>query len=139
MLFDQKEFIKIEQQLTQLIAEEESLDEVYSLEYLSNLSDGDVDFISQSIRIFIETVHERILIIKERLEQKDYEGIAELAHNIKPSFEMIQNTSGSVICDYLAHNAQPQEIPQKVEALSLEYDRVEAKLKQDFPQLQSLT
>ena len=134
--FDGDQFKSVEEHLSAVTNKElEGSDELYSLGYLNDLSDGDTDFIAQSIKIFLETVTERMQRMLELLEQKDYEPIASLAHNIKPSFEMIENKRGKTICDFLAHHAKPHEVKSNVEELYDEFSQIKIKLKNDFPQV----
>ncbi|PHQ28768.1 hypothetical protein CJ305_13195 [Leeuwenhoekiella nanhaiensis] len=134
--FDRDEFEKVEALLTEKNTAVESL---YSLDYLKELSDGDLVFIEQSIQIFMDTVAPRIEEMKKVLASKDYQAVAELAHNIKPSFEMILNTRGAELCNFLAHHAKPADFKSYVEDLEEEYVQVEKQLKNDFSQEQNLS
>lgn len=107
----------------------------YSLSYLNNLSDGDEAFICESLKIFNDSVGERISEIEALFQKEDYKEVSNLAHNIKPSFEMLQNTLGSVICDQLAHNKVDKSQLNQVVKLKNEYIKVQDCLKQDFPEL----
>ncbi|WP_442846096.1 Hpt domain-containing protein [Leeuwenhoekiella sp. H156] len=127
--FDETEFQKVESALgyTKKIS-----DELYSLDYLKELSDGDPVFINQSIQMFIETVGPRIEELKALSAAKAYQKIAEVAHNIKPSFEMILNKRGAELCNFLAHHSAPGDFKSYVEDLNEEYLLVEKHLREDF-------
>ena len=110
-------------------------DKPYSLSYLSNLSDGDTDFICESLKIFNESVGMRIQEIENAFEAGAYKEVSNLAHNIKPSFEMLENKLGSIICDQLAHSEVDATKAKQIELLKTEYLKVQDSLKQDFPDL----
>ena len=107
----------------------------YSLSYLNNLSDGDEAFIFESLKIFNESVGKRIREIENLFHEGDYKEVSNLAHNIKPSFEMLQNTLGSTICDQLAHSQVDSSKAEQVIKLKNEYIKVQECLKRDFPEL----
>ncbi|RXG15727.1 hypothetical protein DSM03_10240 [Leeuwenhoekiella aestuarii] len=107
----------------------------YSLSYLINLSEGDDIFIKESIKIFNESVGKRILEIEELFEKEHYKEVSNLAHNIKPSFEMLENNLGSKICDELAHSQVDSSKLEQIKLLRDEYMNVQECLKQDFPEL----
>ncbi len=111
---------------------ERDCSDLYSLDYLKELSGGDKMFIAQSIRLFVNTVGPRIAEIIELLHSKNYKEISEVAHNIKPSFEMILNKRGSQLCDFLAHHAKPNEFEYYVLDLKEEYELLEKQLHHDF-------
>ncbi|MEH6656777.1 Hpt domain-containing protein [Leeuwenhoekiella marinoflava] len=107
----------------------------YSLSYLSNLSDGDEAFIYESLKIFNESVGQCVTEIENLFQQGNYKEVSNLAHNIKPSFEMLENSLGSTICDQLAHSPVDSSKAEQVELLKKEYLKVQEYLKQDFPDL----
>lgn len=106
--------------------------DLYSLDYLKELSDGDKSFIAQSVKLFVETVGPRVVELTELLSSKKYQEISDLAHNIKPSFEMILNKKGAEICDFLAHHAKPNEFENYVLDLKEEFELLEKQLHHDF-------
>lgn len=126
---DEVEFDKVGQALGYL---KESENDLYSLKYLQELSEGDSNFIHQSIQMFLETVAPRIAEIRSLLPVKDYQKMSEIAHNIKPSFEMILNKRGAELCNFLAHQNEQQDFERHVDELYTEYVRVESRLRNDF-------
>jgi len=60
---------------------------IYSLNKLREISQGDEDFVSQMVSIFIEQATLSIKDLRQAQEEKDYEKIRNLAHKIKPSFD----------------------------------------------------
>ncbi|MFD2827070.1 hypothetical protein ACFSYG_11340 [Leeuwenhoekiella polynyae] len=107
----------------------------YSLSYLSDLSDGDEAFIFESLKIFNESVGKNISEIEELFGKEHYKEVSNLAHNIKPSFEMLENNLGSTICDELAHTQVDSSKAEQVDLLKKEYLKIQECLKEDFPDL----
>ena len=127
--FDHTQYLKVKKFLGEPL--EDSANR-YSLNYLTELADGDQTFIAKSIGIFLETVSVRIHEMQQLLVSNDYDALAEMAHNIKPSFEMIENKRGSELCNFLAHHAQPGDFKSAVAHLTEEYNRVEIQLLKKF-------
>jgi CheY-like chemotaxis protein len=107
----------------------------YSLNYLIDLSGGDKKFIKETIALFISTVNVELRNLKQVLEQKDYIRIREIAHGIKPSFEMIENETGSGICRLLDSEANETEMSKLIDDLNLEFSNINSQLIKDFPEL----
>ncbi len=107
----------------------------YSLNYLIDLSGGDSKFIKETIALFISTVNVELRNLKQVLEQKDYIRIREIAHGIKPSFEMIENETGSGICRLLDSEAKEIDMPKLIDDLNLEFSNINTQLIKDFPEL----
>jgi len=133
--YDESQLQKVKAAVGTVNKDEEPL---YALNYLKELSDGDMVFIESSIQIFMSTVAPRIEEIKKMLSSKDYQSLAAVAHNIKPSFEMILNKRGAELCDFLAHHAKPADFKSYVEDLEEEYIQVEKQLRRDFSKEEKL-
>lgn len=107
----------------------------YSLNYLIDLSGGDQTFIKETIALFISTVNVEMRNLEQVLEQKDYQKIREIAHGIKPSFEMIENETGSGICRLLDSEATENDMPRLIDDLNLVVNNINTQLIKDFPEL----
>lgn len=107
----------------------------YSLTYLRNLSEGDESFVVESIRIFNYSVGERIIEMQSLLQQNDFKQIGDVAHNIKPSFEMLENRRGKDFCDRLAHHAENEEVGNLIKLLDIEFRTIQNHLKNDLPEI----
>lgn len=59
------------------------------LEYLNRISGGDVDFISEMLKTYIEETAKEILFLNEAFEQKNKEKVFFWAHKLKTSFHML--------------------------------------------------
>ncbi len=107
----------------------------YSLNYLNELSGGDQQFIQESIELFSATINSELRNLEEVLNRKDYLRIREIAHGIKPSFEMIENETGRGICHLLNSDAKETEMSSLIEELNLEFINIKNQLTKDFPEL----
>lgn len=107
----------------------------YSLNYLNDLSGGDEDFIKELLKVFSASVNSELKNLNEFLNQKDYLRIRETAHGIKPSFDMIENEKGKVICRLLDSEADIKDIPKLIDELNLEFANINRQLINDFPEL----
>lgn len=107
----------------------------YSLNYLNELSGGDKQFIEETIELFSLTINLELKNLKEVLFQKNYIRIREIAHGIKPSFEMLENETGRGICHLLNSDAKESDIPSLIDDLNLEFMNITKQLSRDFPEL----
>jgi CheY-like chemotaxis protein len=107
----------------------------YSLNYLMDLSGGDKEFISETIQLFSSTINLELQDLKKVLNQKDYHRIREIAHSIKPSFDMLENEKGKGICHLLNSEAKDIEMPYLIDQLNLVFNNINNQLIKDFPEL----
>lgn len=63
--------------------------ELYSLAYLRTISEDNEDFIFESLHIFKFSVAVKIIELKTAAIKGNNKKAAEIAHNIKPSFQML--------------------------------------------------
>ncbi len=110
----------------------------YSLHYLTSLSESNQEFILDCLNVFKVSVTLKMSQLFKALEEKDYKTIGEIAHNIKPSFEMLENNLSTEICNKLSYSATSTEIPELVAALNKEFNRIINKLETDLPELKHL-
>ncbi len=107
----------------------------YSLNYLNDLSGGDEEFIMELLKVFSASVNSELKNLNEGLTQKDYLRIREIAHGIKPSFDMIENEKGKGICRLLDSAVDERDVPKLIEELNLEFANINKQLINDFPEL----
>lgn len=120
------------------LADPESLpsdDKVYSLEYLETISGGNQEFLIDCLKTFISSVSGKMEELKTAVADNDLKGIGAIAHNIKPSFEMLENATAKDICNKLTYEIDTVDIPQLAAILNSEFTIMEDALKQDFPEL----
>ena len=107
----------------------------YSLDYLNAISDGNLEFVAESLQIFTSSVERKLAEIDQLLVTADYKTIGEIAHNIKPSFEMIESETGKNICNLLVYVAEANDVPQLVENLKNEFAALQKEISRDFPKM----
>lgn len=108
----------------------------YALSYLESVYGNDKQFIIESLEIFNRTVENKIHAMKEALDNKDYKLIAEIAHNIKPSYQMILNEKSVTICNLLNGRETEEKIPHLIDELYSEFEQIKKEIIRDFPKLQ---
>ena len=106
----------------------------FSLEYLEHTYDGNQEMIHETLAIFQNSVEEKLKEIQHFLDHDNHEEVRNVAHNIKPSFEMITNKKGTEICNALAHECSREEIPKLVKTLNKEFVQIKKELKNYFSQ-----
>ena len=110
----------------------------YSLNYLKELSSDNEEFINSSLELFISSVSERLTDMQKALSESNYKKVSKIAHNIKPSFAMIENEAGSVLCDSLAHSVTENDIPFMVKRLNNLFVELKKQMSADFQSHKSL-
>ncbi|WP_034889933.1 Hpt domain-containing protein [Gillisia sp. Hel_I_29] len=110
-------------------AEEISL---YSLNYLMDISDGDTDFIMETLDVFKSSVKEKIRELDAASKEGDKKEVGGIAHNIKPSFEMLENEEGTSICNELTYYKAETAIPELVARLKLIFEEIVEQIDADF-------
>lgn len=108
---------------------------VYSLEYLETVSGGNHDFIIDCLKTFISSVNDKMTELKEAVAAKDNKQVGAIAHNIKPSFEMLENEKAKDICNKLTYEAETSDVPALAGLLNIEFVTMETALKNDFSEL----
>lgn len=108
---------------------------VYSLDYLETISGGNQEFLVDCLRTFISSVSDKMNELKVAVGSNDNTAIGAIAHNIKPSFEMLENDKARDICNKLTYEAETSDIPSLALQLDKEFKTMETALKQDFPDL----
>ncbi|MCM5662705.1 hypothetical protein [Galbibacter mesophilus] len=141
-LFVKKPLIKEKLAIIEQIIEENLIKEdngsnekSYSLNYLKTLSDNDEEFIQESLYVFKESVLDKLNECRESIKNKEFKNVRKIAHNIKPSFEMLENTRCKNICNTICYKATETEINGLFEILEEEYQKIVRELREDFPEL----
>lgn len=108
---------------------------VYSLEYLETISGGNQEFLIDCLRTFISSVSDKMEELKTAVCNNDNKNVGAIAHNIKPSFEMLENEKAKDICNKLTYEAETSDVPSLATQLNEEFNTMETALKNDFPEL----
>ncbi|GAA4282467.1 Hpt domain-containing protein [Gaetbulibacter aestuarii] len=110
----------------------------YSLNYLREVSDNNEEFIASSMALFLNSVSDRMNDMKKAISNQKYKEVSEIAHNIKPSFAMIENEAGRTLCDTMAHSAKEEEMFEMVNKLNTLFFELKEQLQTDFPAYDAL-
>jgi hypothetical protein len=73
--------------------------------------------------------------LKIAVNNVDNKSIGAIAHNIKPSFEMLENEKARDICNKLTYEAETSDISLLASQLNAEFKTMETALKNDFSEL----
>ncbi|SHI42282.1 Response regulator receiver domain-containing protein [Arenibacter nanhaiticus] len=127
--------VKIKEFLHQIesIKETDELPKPYSLDYLDELSDGSLEFITESLALFNDSISEKLTQLQEALDQQQFTEIRTIAHSIKPSFQMLLNDHGKELCQSMEFATKPEDLKTLVQELKLEYNRIKKQIAIDFP------
>jgi HPt (histidine-containing phosphotransfer) domain-containing protein len=102
-----------------LKAPSEKKEALYSLSYLMEISDGNEQFIFESIEIFQSSIKAQVEELKVAGLNNDEELASKIAHKMKPSFDMLENAEGSLICQRLLEKPKGEELFQLVQRLEI--------------------
>ncbi|WP_417886574.1 Hpt domain-containing protein [Zunongwangia sp.] len=110
-------------------------EKIYSLDYLKEVSDNNLDFIQESLELFKESLIKDLEDLEFNLKLGAYKEIRSLAHRIKPSFAMLCNQKGVKICDEITYDSEDSELPKLISELKNTYLEMINLIKSDFPNL----
>jgi HPt (histidine-containing phosphotransfer) domain-containing protein/CheY-like chemotaxis protein len=94
---------------------------VYSLEYLETISGGNHDFLIDCLRTFISSVSTKMEELHQAVVATDNKSIGAIAHNIKPSFEMLENEKARDLCNKLTYEADTSDVSELASELNNEF------------------
>ena len=66
-----------------------SSDKVTNLNYLTELAKGDVSFITEMIRIFLEENPEEVKTLEQAIQENNYENIKSISHHMKSTIPFV--------------------------------------------------
>ena len=109
---------------------------IYSLDKLNEMADGDEDFISSVISVFLEEVPQDLERLEVALENENYQQVYQLAHKIKPNVDLLgmeQTRAAALEMETLGKSeANMAEIKNTFPILKKDVDQVVAELRKDF-------
>lgn len=109
---------------------------IYSLDKINEMADGDTEFISSVISVFLEEVPGDMEALESAVNQKDYENVYKLAHKIKPNVDLLgmeQTKEIALEIETLGKSVENGKvIEEKFPILKRDVDQVVAELKKDF-------
>jgi len=107
----------------------------YSLNYLNTIAGDNHDFLIDCLRTFISSVSGKMEELKTAVNSNNNKDIGAIAHNIKPSFEMLENDTARDLCNILTYESETADIHAVAAQLEHEFIAIESALKNDFSEL----
>ncbi|MCK0162177.1 Hpt domain-containing protein [Allomuricauda sp. F6463D] len=109
---------------------------IYNLDKINEMAEGDEDFITSVISVFLEEVPEDLESLENAIDSKDYENIYKLAHKIKPNVDILgmeQARAKAFEIEALGKTTgSMDEIEEKFPLLKKDVLQVVSELKNDF-------
>ena len=109
---------------------------IYSLDKVQEMAEGDEEFISSVISVFLEEVPQDLLSLEKALDAGNYEQVYQLAHKIKPNVDLLgmeQTRAAALEIETLGKSAaNMSEIQQVFPSLKKDIEQVVSELKKDF-------
>ncbi|MGI9552925.1 MAG: Hpt domain-containing protein [Aurantibacter sp.] len=109
---------------------------IYSLDKISEMADGDQDFINSVVSVFLEEVPQDLQDLEQALEQKNHERVYQLAHKIKPNVDLLgmeQTRAAALEIETMGKNAASiSDIEKVFPILKTDIHQVVSELRKDF-------
>ena len=109
---------------------------IYNLDKINEMADGDEEFISSVISVFLEEVPHDLQGLEKAVEEQNYEQVYQLAHKIKPNVDLLgmeQTRAVALQIETLGKNsANMSEIKEVFPILKKDIHQVVTELKNDF-------
>ncbi len=109
---------------------------IYSLDKINEMAEGDEDFITSVISVFLEEVPQDLEGLEQALVANNYEQVYQLAHKIKPNVDLLgmeQTRAAALEIETLGKNrANMAEIEKVFPVLKTDIIQVVGELKNDF-------
>lgn len=109
---------------------------IYSLDKINEMADGDEDFISSVISVFLEEVPQDLEGLEHALNTSNYQQVYQLAHKIKPNVDLLgmeQTRAAALEIETLGKSeANMSEIQSIFPKLKKDIEQVVSELRKDF-------
>lgn len=109
---------------------------IYSLDKVKEMAEGDEEFITSVISVFLEEVPQDLESLEKALDVENYEQVYQLAHKIKPNVDLLgmeQTRAAALEIETLGKSeANMSEIQQVFPSLKKDIEQVVSELKKDF-------
>jgi HPt (histidine-containing phosphotransfer) domain-containing protein len=97
----------------------------YSVDKLMHLADGDKAFVLEMITLFLLKASESQQVIVESLHNKEYKKLADQAHKLKSSIQIVANSK----LHQLVKDIEKQALDENVSALNKSIEELELQMK----------
>ncbi|MEX0314475.1 MAG: Hpt domain-containing protein [Allomuricauda sp.] len=109
---------------------------IYNLDKVNEMAEGDQDFITSVVSVFLEEVPMDLESLEKAIEARDYENVYKLAHKIKPNVDLLgmeQTRATALEIETLGKTTTSiDEIEKKFPLLKKDVLQVVSELKKDF-------
>lgn len=109
---------------------------IYSLDKINEMAEGDQDFISSVISVFLEEVPEDLMGLEAALAEANYQQVYQLAHKIKPNVDLLgmeQSRAIALEIETLGKSeANMSKIKNLFPGLKKDIEQVVSELRKDF-------
>lgn len=109
---------------------------IYSLDKVKEMAEGDEEFITSVISVFLEEVPQDLERLEKALSIRNYEQVYQLAHKIKPNVDLLgmeQTRAAALEIETLGRSeANMSEIQEIFPNLKKDIEQVVSELKKDF-------
>ena len=109
---------------------------IYNLDKINEMAEGDEDFISSVISVFLEEVPQDLEGLEIALNEKNHEQAYQLAHKIKPNVDLLgMDQTRATALEIETMGKQQADISQMTElfqTLKKDINQVVGELKNDF-------
>lgn len=109
---------------------------IYNLDKINEMAEGDQDFITSVISVFLEEVPVDLEGLEKAIAERDFENVYKLAHKIKPNVDLLgmeQTRATALEIETLGKTtANLDEIVEKFPLLKKDVLQVVSELKKDF-------
>ena len=108
----------------------------YNLEKVNAISDGDKDFIEAVVVAFVEEIPEDLEKFEQEVQAKNYKGIYQVSHKIKPNLDLLGMTQAYEenlqIVTWSKAETNMSEIASMFESVQQKINETITQLKKEF-------
>ena len=109
---------------------------IYNLDKIQEMAEGDEEFISSVVAVFLEEVPSDLNELEKAMELKDYNVVYNMAHKIKPNVDLLgmeqARATALQIETFGKKGENAGEIERLVPLLKKDIDQVISELRNDF-------
>ena len=109
---------------------------IYGLNKINEMAEGDSDFITSVIGVFLEEVPEDLNSLEAAVENGDFTQIYQLSHKLKPNVDLLEMESTRVLALEMETMGKNEEDLDGIQArfgrLKQDIDQAVTELRKDF-------
>ncbi len=79
---------------------------VINLDFLTNLADGNTDFVIKMLEIYLKQTPENLVELEHQLSQKNYSGLVSIAHKMRSSVPYVGLTEAEKLLEKIEYEAK---------------------------------